>query len=300
MITPLKLSYVVTKLAKSAKNEFRTLEFAETVLDEATKGDWNTPQGIALFLCQVHHESCGFTRLEEGLSYSADRLIQVWPNRFNEINAQKYARNPKALACKVYGGRMGNASEPSTDGWEYRGSGLLQHTGKFEHDRIKKACGLSGSELRDPKNVVSIVKAAASYISYRGVSEALKCGDIVTTTKKINGGLVGLKDRRILYIRYFSALSNDVPAQYKAEAKEVTKREELTKTDAGSIVASATTISSGTITVTPLIQTTNWAWWIFVGITLVGVAITIYTVYKSNQSKAILEKEELENKETKQ
>jgi len=87
-----------------------------------------TPARICHFLAQCFVESSGFTDAEEDLSYSAKRLTQVWPKRFPTIeSAQPYARNPEALANKVYGGRMGNTE--SGDGWKYRG-GLKQLTGK--------------------------------------------------------------------------------------------------------------------------------------------------------------------------
>ncbi|MCY1745057.1 hypothetical protein [Ensifer sp. SL37] len=47
----------------------------------------------------------------ENLYYSAERLTQVWPSRFPTIaSAKPFARNPRKLANKVYGGRMGNTA----------------------------------------------------------------------------------------------------------------------------------------------------------------------------------------------
>ena len=80
------------------------------------------------FLAQILHESAMLERLEEGLSYSAERLCAVWPGRFPTIAAaQPYARNPDALANKAYGGRLGN-TQPG-DGWRFRSRGLMQVTG---------------------------------------------------------------------------------------------------------------------------------------------------------------------------
>ncbi|ACL61251.1 hypothetical protein [Methylobacterium nodulans] len=73
----------------------------------------------------------------ESLNYtSAARIKAVWPSRFpTEAAAAPYVRNPKALAIKVYGGRLGNAPAPSTDGWDFRGMGLVQSTGKDNAQR---------------------------------------------------------------------------------------------------------------------------------------------------------------------
>src|SRR5579859_4844990 len=57
--------------------------------------------------CSV--ESAAGTQLEESLHYSAERAHQVWPSRFPTVAAAApYARSPRLLADRVYGGRMGN------------------------------------------------------------------------------------------------------------------------------------------------------------------------------------------------
>jgi hypothetical protein len=78
----------------------------------------------------------------ESLSYSAERMTQVWPSRFASIaSAAPYARNPRALADKVYNGRMGNRLG-SDDGYNFRGQGFSQTTGRDEYQRLGKLTGL--------------------------------------------------------------------------------------------------------------------------------------------------------------
>ena len=43
----------------------------------------NSPVRMAAFIAQVGHESGQLTRMVENLNYSADRLLAVWPNRFD-------------------------------------------------------------------------------------------------------------------------------------------------------------------------------------------------------------------------
>ena len=97
----------------------------------------------AAFIGQCGHESANFTKLEEGLSYSAERLMKIWPKRFPTLeSAQPYARNGKALANKVYANRMGNRDEASGDGYRFRGSGWLQLTGHDNFYHAGKGCGV--------------------------------------------------------------------------------------------------------------------------------------------------------------
>jgi len=92
----------------------------------------------ARFLANVGHETGALSVFEENLNYSAERLRVVWPKRFpTPASTVGYARNPVALANKVYAGRMGNGDEKSGDGWRYRGAGMLQLTGRDN----QAACG---------------------------------------------------------------------------------------------------------------------------------------------------------------
>src|ERR1700712_4691581 len=81
------------------------------------------PLLVAHVMAQISHECCAGSEVIENLNYSAGRMMQVWPSRFPTMaSAQVYAGNPRALANKVYNGRMGNASG-SDDGWNFRGRG---------------------------------------------------------------------------------------------------------------------------------------------------------------------------------
>lgn len=157
----------------------------------------NTPIQQAAFIGQCGHESSNFTKLEEGLSYSADRLPKIWPKRFPTIeSAQPYARNGKALANKVYGGRMGNRDEASGDGYRFRGSGWLQLTGHDNFYHAGKACGVDFVMQPD---LVRTPKYAAMTAGWFWATH--KCNELATAqnwkqlTKVINGGDIGLADR---------------------------------------------------------------------------------------------------------
>lgn len=108
-----------------------------------------TPYRLTEWMGEMAHESAGFQRLTENLTYSsADRLRAVWPSRFPDLaSAAPYVRNPERLANRVYASRLGNGPESSGDGWRYRGRGLIQLTGRDNYRRTGNRTGL-GLEAR--------------------------------------------------------------------------------------------------------------------------------------------------------
>jgi putative chitinase len=148
---------------------------------------------IHMFLGQVLHESGMLSGLEEGLNYSAERLMAVWPTRFPTLESAKpYARNGAVLANKVYGGRMGNV-EPG-DGFKFRGRGLLQVTGRDNYRAVGKILGI---DLEKSPDLLSQPEMAlrASIAWWEGNIPDELMGDIKKVTKRVNGGTVGLAHR---------------------------------------------------------------------------------------------------------
>ena len=159
------------------------------------KYDVNTPKRQAAFIGQCAVESANFTRLQENLNYSAQRLTQVWPSRFPNINmAESYAHNPEKLADFVYAGRMGNLQDG--DGWKFHGRGLIQLTGRENYAN----CGSSiGVDIIDNPDLLLTPKYAALSAGWfwnrKQLNLLADSGDIETMTKRINGGLTGLNER---------------------------------------------------------------------------------------------------------
>ena len=180
----------------------------------------------AELIAQTAHESGGFRSFQENLNYSAARLCQVWPKRFPSIAAaQPFANNPRALANSVYAGRMGNRPG-SNDGYDYRGSNVLQHTGATEFDRVQRRTGLPVKSnpdlLRDPARADAGWRAACSYFVDRGALAAANAGNTAEVTRRVNGGSNGLADRILLKKRALAALGGQVlgghPATSEANA----------------------------------------------------------------------------------
>lgn len=157
----------------------------------------NTPARQAAFIGQCSHESNHFKTLEENLNYSAEALTRVWPGRFPTLeSAQPYHRQPMMIANKVYADRLGNGPEASGEGWQYRGRGLIQLTGKENYRKASEA--LSVDLVEDPDLVATPELAAltaAWFWKTRGLNELADAGNHTAITKRINGGTLGMNER---------------------------------------------------------------------------------------------------------
>ena len=160
----------------------------------------NTPQRIAAFVAQCAHESGNFTALRENLNYRWQTLRKIFPKYFKDkATADAYARKPEKIANRVYASRMGNGDEASGDGFNFRGRGYIQLTGK---DNYKQFGSFIGEDLVANPDLVATkypLTSAAFFFNKNGLWAICDKGDtkeIVTqVTKRVNGGTHGLDDR---------------------------------------------------------------------------------------------------------
>lgn len=171
-------------------------KWLEPLLETFEKYDISTPKRQACFIGQAMHESGGFKNLVENLNYSATGLMRTWPSRFPDLDvADKYAHNAEKIANKVYSGRMGNTEEG--DGFAYRGRGIFQLTGKENYKNCSDGIGvnlIANPELLQEPKCASL--SAGWYWNKRNLNQYADSMDIETMTKKINGGTIGLEDRK--------------------------------------------------------------------------------------------------------
>ena len=157
----------------------------------------NTPQRIAAFIAQCAHESANFRILKENLNYKAESLMKVFPKYFKDLDTAKaYAHNQEKIANRVYGGRMGNGPEESGDGFKYCGRGLIQLTGKDNYTAFADSLEMSVDDV--PAYLATFEGAAQSacwFWETNNLNQWADKGDILTLTKRINGGTIGLEDR---------------------------------------------------------------------------------------------------------
>jgi putative chitinase len=176
-------------------------------LEEAfAKYDITTPIRQASFIGQCAHESGNFKILQENLNYSAEGLMKTWPSRFptKEV-ADQYARQPAKIASKVYNGRLGNTSEEEAA--KYLGRGLIQLTGKENYEHC--GSGIGADLLADPELLLDPRYACLSagwFWNKKGLNALADAKDYETITKRINGGLIGLDDRKAKIAKAMSIL----------------------------------------------------------------------------------------------
>ncbi|MGH2512469.1 MAG: glycoside hydrolase family 19 protein, partial [Candidatus Limnocylindrales bacterium] len=163
----------------------------------------DTPSRMAAFTAQLAHESGQLQRWTENLNYRWERLRQVFPKYFtSDAQAQAFDRAPERIANRVYADRMGNGSEASGDGWRYRGRGPIQLTGRDNY----RACGSAiGVDLIGDPDLLTSPRpgclAAAWFWARNGLNALADAEDFVTITRRINGGLAGLAERREFWER---------------------------------------------------------------------------------------------------
>jgi len=163
--------------------------------------DINTPQRVAAFLAQCGHESGGFTAIKENLNYKAESLVRVWPKYFPNMDvANQYAHNQEKIANRAYANRMGNGPEESGDGYRFCGRGLIQLTGRSNYQAFADSIETDINDL--PEYLATFegcVQSACWFWEANNLNQYADNFDLVTMTKKINGGTLGLDDRTERY-----------------------------------------------------------------------------------------------------
>lgn len=163
------------------------------------------------FIGQWGHETGGLTIVQENMAYTASNLLSVWPNRYpsNPAGKAKAALHAKLggkfVANYNYGGRLGNRGTATNDGWDYRGRGFVQMTGRENyawHASELNIDLLAHPELAERADVG--IKAACMIWDKHGLNRFADIDQTVPICKAINCGAPyatiipnGLDDRRL-------------------------------------------------------------------------------------------------------
>lgn len=183
------------QLQKLGASPANAQKYVDPLNQTFTKFSINTLPRIEQFLAQTFEESGALSNINESLSYSAQRMVEVWPGRFPNVTvAAPYAMNPQALADKVYAGRGGNTGP--NDGYLYRGRGLIQITFKDTYSKCGQALGVD--LIANPDLLLQPLYAAlsAGWFWHTGTGVDLDIyadhndlQDFMQITRRINGGL---------------------------------------------------------------------------------------------------------------
>ncbi len=169
---------------------------------------------IVHLMAQISHECGEGSEMTESLNYTPAVLLKQWPKHFLPAQAMAYGRtadhpaNQKMIGELAYGGRMGNAPAPAEDGYNYRGRGLIQTTGKAGYAKLAELTHLdllnSPQLINDPSHALEC--AVAEFVNYKADEEMLtycEHDDLLAVSALINVGhlvddeddVIGYQDR---------------------------------------------------------------------------------------------------------
>ena len=203
---------ILKSICPSLKVE-RANIIAEKIDFCATAYKFNNNDSLQEFIAQVAAESGEFTIMAENMNYKTPSILMAnWPRHFPNIEfAKEYCGNPEKLANYIYGatsiGRDLGNTQPG-DGYNFRGSGFLQLTGRDSATQYQKYIGMDS-----PEHVMELLRTddywatdAACWefavnkklipLSLKNTPEAF-----ITMTRRINGGLIGINKRQMYYER---------------------------------------------------------------------------------------------------
>lgn len=151
-----------------------------------------TVERLCEFIAQTVVETGGYRLWTENLDYTAEQIFAVWPTRFPTLaTAEPFAHNPQALANRVYGNRMGNTA--ANDGWQYRGRGAIQITGRDNYRLYGNRLNLDLIGTPDPVAQPNLgLYVAGEFWTVNSVNRAIDAGNFTQARRIVNGGITGL------------------------------------------------------------------------------------------------------------
>lgn len=189
--------------------------WADAAMEILPKYEITTANRIAGFFAQCGHESMNFTVLSENLNYRAETLEKLFSKYFSKAgrNAADYAKQPEKIANVIYANRMGNGDTASGEGYAFRGRGIVQLTGKDNYSAFALSIKMTLPDIIEyVQTKKGALESACWYWNSRNINAACDSNDIVKMTKLVNGGTIGLEDRKHHYEQALAVLGGAVPA----------------------------------------------------------------------------------------
>jgi putative chitinase len=138
----------------------------------------NTPLRMCHFLAQVLHESSAF-------HYS----VEIWGNTPAQLGYDTRVD-------------LGNTPEHDGDGYRYRGRGWIQVTGRANYKLVSQELGkdfIADPDLLATEPYDSL--SAGWFWNRRKFNTFADLDDILSITKRVNGGYNGLDDRKMWLVK---------------------------------------------------------------------------------------------------
>ncbi len=173
------------------------------------------PIQLAHFLGHGEIESGNWKKDRENMNYSAEGLMKTFGKYFpTKQIAQQYANNPEKIANYVYGDanrdeahKLGNTQKG--DGNKFRG-GACGITGRNNYLAFAKY--VKDMSIMDNPDLIWQKYFFESFLWFfkeRNIWQL--CTDvsleaIKNTTKKVNGGYIGLKERQVAINKYYNLI----------------------------------------------------------------------------------------------
>jgi len=181
------VEYLQKATGSTAANAAKYIEPLKAAME---RFEINTQNRVAAFLATVAIESAHLAAVEEGLYYSSpERLASIFKRAFRDADdATPYAKNPKALSQKLYGG--------------CHGRGLIQLTWEANYRKCGDALGVdfvSKPELLATPEYAAL--SAAWFWKANGCNQAADLGDMTKVTAIVNGpAKLHLAERKAQYL----------------------------------------------------------------------------------------------------
>jgi putative chitinase len=208
IITPEKLKQVCPKLTDKDAAEIASL-FTEL----CPKYGINTYDIFHEFIARLAHECAEFTKYSESLNYSVEGLQKFvkW-KRITASQADQYGRKPgqkanrQMIANIIYGGAWGKKNLGNTlpnDGWNLRGSGAIQTTGRANTQRYCNYVNKRDNTNYTVEQMAELMRTSHRWaidsacwifaISFKLIDEAID-DELKAICDRINGGALGFTD----------------------------------------------------------------------------------------------------------
>jgi len=135
--------------------------------------------------------------------YEVTTLMRIWSYLAQVGHESGQLRYSEEIASgKAYEGREDLGNTEMGDGIWFKGRGLIQITGRFNYEKLSNAFGVDF--IQEPELLQApewAVKSSLWFWKTKGLNAIVDTEDFEKLTRRINGGVNGLKDRLEIFER---------------------------------------------------------------------------------------------------